>query len=48
VDPGTIANVAEILGATSIVDGVAFAIVQVRHYRAMQRDAIATNLMRHA
>lgn len=41
----TVANVAEILGATSIVGGLTFAIVQVRHYRAMQRDAIATNLM---
>ncbi len=41
----TIANVAEILGATSIVGGVTFAIVQVRHYPSMQRDAVAANLM---
>lgn len=40
----TWANIAEIIGAFSILGGIVFGLIQVRHYRAQQRDAIATNL----
>lgn len=35
------ANIAEIVGAGSIVSGLIFGLFQIRHYRAQQRDAIA-------
>jgi hypothetical protein len=41
-----LANIAEIVGASSIVGGLVFGLLQIRHYRAQQRDAIATNLAR--
>lgn len=40
------ANVAEIIGATTIVTGLVFGWVQVRHFRIQQRDSIAAELMR--
>lgn len=40
----TLANLAEIIGASSIVTGLIFGWVQVRSYRAQQRDAVAINL----
>ena len=41
----TIANVAEIIGAGSIITGLIFGWFQIRHFRAQQRDAVAINLM---
>ena len=41
----TLANVAEIIGAGSIITGLTFGWFQLRHFRAQQRDAIAINLM---
>lgn len=40
----SLANVAEIIGASSIVTGLVFGWIQLRHYRTQQRDAIAANL----
>jgi hypothetical protein len=42
---GNIANIAEIIGASTIVTGVIFGWIQLRHYRIQQRDAIAQSLM---
>ena len=39
-----LANLAEIIGASSILTGVIFGWVQIRSFRAQQRDAIAINL----
>lgn len=41
----TWANLAEIIGAGSIITGLTFGWVQLRHFRAQQRDAVAINLM---
>jgi hypothetical protein len=41
----TFANVAEIIGAGSIITGLIFGWFQIRHFRAQQRDAVAINLM---
>jgi hypothetical protein len=41
---GTWANIADIIGAGSILTGLLFGLFQLRHYRSQQRDAIATNL----
>ena len=41
----TIANIAEIIGAVSIISGLIFGWLQIRYFRAQQRDAIAINLM---
>ncbi len=40
----TWANIAEIIGALSIVGGIVFGLIQLRYYRIQQRDAMATNL----
>ncbi|GAB5452407.1 MAG: hypothetical protein Hals2KO_27350 [Halioglobus sp.] len=40
----TWANIAEIVGALSIVGGIVFGLIQLRYYRMQQRDAMATNL----
>ena len=40
------ANIAEIIGAGSIVTALVVATVQIRHYRIQQRDAVASDLMR--
>lgn len=40
----TLANLAEIIGAGSILSGLVFGWIQIRSYRAQQRDAIAINL----
>jgi hypothetical protein len=40
----TIANLAEIIGASSILTGLFFGWFQLRQYRIQQRDAIAMNL----
>jgi hypothetical protein len=37
-------NIAEIIGACSIVSGLIFGLFQLRHHRGQQRDNIATNL----
>ena len=42
---GNIANIAEIIGASTIVTGLVFGWIQLRHYRIQQRDAIAQSLM---
>jgi hypothetical protein len=41
----TLANMAEIIGAGSIITGLLFGWFQIRHFRAQQRDAVAINLM---
>ena len=38
------ANIAEIIGASTIVTGLVFGWIQLRHYRIQQRDAIAQSL----
>jgi hypothetical protein len=40
----TLANLAEIIGACSILTGLVFGLFQIRQYRAQQRDAVAINL----
>lgn len=40
----TLANFAEIIGASSIVTGLIFGFVQLRHYRTEQRNSIAQSL----
>ena len=40
----TLANLAEIIGAGSIVTGLVFGLFQLRHHRVQQRDAIAQSL----
>ena len=42
---GNIANIAEIIGASTIATGVIFGWIQLRHYRIQQCDAIAQSLM---
>jgi len=41
---GTWANIADIIGAGSIVTGLIVGWIQIRHLRRQQRDAIAINL----
>ena len=41
----TLANVAEIIGAGSIITGLTFGWFQLRFFRTQQRDAVAINLM---
>ena len=41
---GNLANLAEIIGASTIVTGVVFGWIQLRHYRTQQRDAVARSL----
>ena len=38
------ASIAEILGGISIFTGITIALIQLYHYRGLQRDAIANNL----
>lgn len=38
------ADIADIIGACSIVSGLLFGLMQIRYFKAQQRDAIATNL----
>lgn len=40
----TVANLAEIIGASTILTGVVFGWIQLRHYRIQQRDAVASSL----
>jgi len=40
----TVANIAEIIGAGTIVTGLIFGWIQLRQYRVQQRDAIASSL----
>jgi hypothetical protein len=40
----TWANIAEIIGAGSIVTGLIIGWIQIRHFRRQQRDAVAINL----
>ena len=40
----TVANYADIIGAGSILVGLLFGAMQLRHWRAQQRDNIATNI----
>ena len=41
----TLANLAEIIGAGSIITGLLFGWFQIRHFREQQRNAVAINLM---
>ena len=45
-DLATLANIAEILGALTIVGGVVFAVVQIREFRVQRREAVAVELIR--
>ena len=45
-DLATLANIAEILGALTIVGGVVFAVVQIREFRTQRRQAVAVELIR--
>ena len=44
MDLSTIANLAEIIGAGSILTGLIFGWFQINQYKNQQRDAVATNL----
>ena len=44
VSLATWANIAEIIGAFSIITGFTFGWIQIRHLRNQQRDAVAINL----
>ena len=39
-----LANLAEIIGAGTIITGLVFGLVQLRHYRIQQRDSVAQSL----
>jgi hypothetical protein len=41
----TLANLAEIIGAGSIITGLLFGWFQIRHFREQQRNSVAINLM---
>ncbi len=41
----TLANIAEIIGASTVVTGLVFGWVQLRHYRVQQRATVAADLM---
>ena len=43
-DLQTLAAFAEIVGAGTIVSGLVFGLIQLRHYRIQQRDSIAQSL----
>jgi len=40
----TAANIAEIVGASTIITGLVFGWIQLRHFRVQQRDSIAQSL----
>jgi hypothetical protein len=40
----TVANIAEIIGASTIVTGLIFGWIQLRQYRIQQRDSVASSL----
>lgn len=42
----TLANFAEIVGAGTILSGLVFGWIQIRHYRAEQRNQVAAELTR--
>lgn len=46
VDLGLLASIAEILGASTIVGGAIFAILQIREFRAQRRETVAVELLR--
>ena len=46
MDLQTLANMAEVLGALTIVGGGGFALVQLREFRAQRRQAVAVELTR--
>ncbi len=43
---GTLANVAEIIGAVLVLGGVSFAIIEINHFRQQRRDMAAIELSR--
>jgi len=45
-DLATLANLAEVLGALTIIGGAGFAIIQVREFRAQRRQAVAIEITR--
>lgn len=47
-DLATLANYAEILGAATVVGGVVFALVQLRHFRRQRLDLAAIDLVHSA
>ncbi len=46
MDLETLANISQIAGATTIVGGTIFGLVQLSEYRKQRRDAVAAELMR--
>jgi len=42
----TLANLAEVIGAFTILTGLVFGWIQIRHYRAQQRNDVASSLTR--
>jgi hypothetical protein len=45
-DLATLANIAEIFGALTIIGGALFAVVQIREFRKQRREAVAVELIR--
>lgn len=45
-DLGTLANLAEILGAIVVIGGVGFAVIQIRQFRRQRLEAAAVELVR--
>jgi len=46
MDLETLANISQIAGATTIVGGTIFGLIQLSEYRKQRRDAVAAELMR--
>ncbi len=46
MDLATLANLAEVLGATTIIGGAVFALLQVREFREQRRQSVAVELAR--
>ncbi len=46
MDLSTLADLAEVIGAAIVIGGVAFAFVQVAHFRRQRRDMVALELAR--
>lgn len=46
MDLQTLANLAQIIGATAVVTAIGFGLVQIRQFRVQRRDAAAAELVR--
>ena len=45
-DLGTLSNIAQILGALTVIGGVVFAVAQLIEYRRQRQESAAAELMR--